>query len=125
MLGDVVGYAVINQNPETGIGVDIDSFKNKTVRVLEFSEHDGSILALSPKGDSIGMFDSKDILRSFRCTEFGEYIMPPDLDIVEKMNYVFKCMNRKGGYNSLLKQFVIAASIHKGKFDDSTIWQNQ
>ena len=40
-------------------------------------------------------------------------------------NYVAKAQQRKGGYNHLLRNMVIEASLMKSKFYDSFLWQKQ
>ncbi len=71
------------------------------------------------------MFEKSDISTYFRCQVVGDIVCPPDLNHIEQMIYSAKVMNRKGGYGPLLKRMVIAASLMKGKFDDSILFAGQ
>lgn len=123
---DIVGYALIKKDAKTGIStVPISQFTVGPVRVVEFSKHHEGIMCVNPNGDAIGTFDKFDIQTSFRCAADERYVYPPDLNEMEKMAYMMKCMERKGGYPPLLREMVIHASLAKGKFTDAFLWQKQ
>jgi hypothetical protein len=122
---DTVGYALIKKEATTGISpVPIAQFTSGPIRVIEFAR-DGGIMCINPNGDAIGTFDKIDIRTSFRCTTDQHYVYPPDLNEWEKMTYMMRCMERKGGYNKTLRDMVIHASLAKGKFLDTFLWQKQ
>ncbi len=124
---DVTGYAFIKKDAKTAKGVDpkkLPDFLGQTVRVMEFAD-DGGALVISPKGDCLAMFEKEDIKTKFKCTVQGEIICPPDIDPFEQIIYSAKAMSRKGGYGPIIKQMVIAASLHKGTFNDNFLWQKQ
>lgn len=122
---EVVGYAIIKPTAQTGVSaVDIDLFRGKTCRVLEFAK-DGGVLVIDRQATGIAMFDKCDVFKHFKCVEECNVVCPPDLEFHQRMFYISKCMNRKGGYNNLLKQMVIQISLHKGKFTDNFLWQKQ
>ena len=121
---DVVGYCLIKKDATTGAAKNIDKFIGHRVRVMEFAS-DGGVLVISSDASEMAMFDACDVLRKFECTDDGNFIMPPKLDIICQMAYRVKAMSRKGGYVPLLREMVIQASLHKGEFNDGFLWQNQ
>ena len=133
MLGDIVGYCIITKNSKSWISpAPIADYEGKPIRVLEFG-HDGCVMVLHNKGTAIATFNKEDILSKFECSTFRV----GDVDVIckksdkdgffdmEKQTYVQRCLHRKGGYNSLLSNMVIAASLHKGEFCDDFLWQMQ
>jgi uncharacterized protein YerC len=122
---DLQGYAYIKGNTTTGISpAPMSDFENHTVRVMEFG-HDDCVMVINAKANAIATFDKCDVGRSFRCGQQGDVITPPDLNMIEQMMYVGKAMSRKGGYNYMVGQMVIASSIHSGKFNDTVLWTKQ
>ncbi len=122
---DIVGYALIKKDAKTGVSaIPIEKFTTQAVRVMEFG-HDGCVMVVDPQATGIAIFDKEDVVKSFRCTVLGHFICPPDLNVVDQMIYTAKAGSRKGGYNELVAQLVIGASIHKGEFNDSLLWQKQ
>ena len=120
----VVGYCRIRKNPTTGVGPELNTFAGTTVRVMEFDNW-GGVLAVNPQGTAMAMFERDDIETSFKCTTVGDVLMPPNLNEFEQLLYHGKVLCRKGGYNSLLKQMVIEASLHRGQFNDQFLFQKQ
>ncbi len=122
---DIVGFARIKKDATTCRGAKHpEDFIGKDLRVMEFAQ-DGGVLVLNPQADAFAMFDKEDILTSFKCGVAGYIITPPDLYTLDQMVYATKCTSRKGGYSPLLANMVISASLHKGTFTDSFLWQNQ
>ena len=127
MFGDLVGYAVIKKDATTGVSpVPISNFTTPHgVRVLEFAT-DGGVLVVDAEGSGLCMFDKCDVITSFKCSVENDVIIPPDItDFMQKMLYVTKVNMRKGGYSNILKRMVIAASLHKGEFNDSFLWAKE
>lgn len=123
---DIEGFAFINPNATTIMGTEEEStFKGLIVRVIEFSEHDGSALCINSKGSSLAMIDKKDLLMSFRCEVFNGVICKPGLDTLEKLAYAGKVMSRKGGYDEVVRDLVIVSSLHKGGVCDSFLFAKQ
>lgn len=124
-MNDIVGYAIIKKDATTGTSpISLDNFLGKTVRVLEFAKH-GGVLVIDSQASGIATFDDCDVEYKFECSEMGIYLMPPGLDVMQQMAYQFKLMNRKGGYNNIIRQMVIGASLHKGKYNDNFLFQKQ
>jgi len=119
---EVSGYCFVNKTTTTGLSaIEIEKFEGQICRVFEFGED--CVLVIDREGQGIASFDMCDIGSSFKCSETGEVICSPDLNEMEKMLYSTKCMLRKGGYNYIIKNMVIQASLHYGKFNDNVLWQ--
>lgn len=122
---NIVGFVDIKRDATTCKGTETpDEFIGKTCPVMEF-DTEGGVLVLNPKGTALAMFDKQDIYRSFKCGYTGGVVTPHDLDMMEQMMYVAKAQSRKGGYNNLLSNMVIQASLMKGEFHDSILWAKQ
>ena len=122
---ELQGYALIDRDAKSGTTAgDINNFLNKQVRVMEFAK-DGGVLVLDNEASAIAMFDKEDVRASFKCSEHGEVVTPPDLDFTQKMLYTVNATSRKGGYSPMVRHLVIAASLHRGEFCDSLLWAKQ
>lgn len=126
MIGDIVGYCTIKKNSASIItaGDRKDYEYAFCLRVLEINEG-GDVLCLAPDGKSIASVNGEDVKNIFKCSTIGECILPPNLSDFEKFLYVEKLINRTGGYNSIIKSMVIAASLHSGKYTDDFLFQKQ
>ena len=121
----IVGFVNIKNNATTCKGaINPNEFIGKTCAVMEFG-HDDCVLVLDPKGNALAMFDKEDIDRQFKCKLVNGIVCPADLHILDQMLYIHKCQNRKGGYNNLVMNMVIQASLMKGEFTDSFLFQKQ
>lgn len=122
---DVSGYCEIKSRiHDISVVKNPYKFIRKICRVMEFAD-DGGALAIDDEATEMAMFEACDINRSFKCMLLGEYIMPPDLNFAQQIVYMNKCRTRKGGYDATVRQMVILASLHKGEFCDSFLWQKQ
>lgn len=120
------GYAIIKPNPTTGVSpISIDCFSGQTVRVIDFAVEDCGVWCVDNEGTGLASFDMEDVSRYFKCEEYSEVIVPPGLSFIEKAAYHIKVINRKGGFNPMIKQMVIMASLHSGEFNDSLLWARQ
>ena len=124
-MNNIVGFAHIKKDATTCKGArNPGEFLGEICAVMEFGV-DGCILALNPQGTAMAMFDKEDLSASFKCGYVNGVVTPPDLNMMEQMMYVAKAQTRKGGYNNILKQMVIAVSLHKNQFNDNFLWQMQ
>jgi len=121
---EVVGYCTLKKDAEGQSPLPMETFRGQDVRVLEFAE-DGGALVINREATGIGMFDKEHISRRFECGVVGDVLTPPGLNMVEQTLYIGKVMTRKGGYNVILKQMVIQASLMKGKFNDQFLFAKQ
>ena len=124
-MDQIVGFVHINKNATTCNGaLNPNEFIGQTCAVMEFGVGD-CVLVLNPQGTAVASFDKEDVQRSFKCGFFAEVITPPNLSPLEQITYVTKAQNRKGGYNNLLRNMVIAASLSRGEFSDGFLWEKQ
>ena len=124
-MNQIVGFAHINKNATTCKGAkNPNEFIGQTCAVMEFGVDD-CVLVLNPQSTALAMFDKEDVYRSFKCGFSNGIVTPPDLDMLNQMMYVTKAQMRKGGYNSLVCNMVIEASLMKGQFSDSFLWAMQ
>jgi hypothetical protein len=123
MLGDIVGYCQIKSGAKSGKPeTEYDFTKAIFLRVMEF-DSEGGVLVINPEATELAMFDVVDVKCSFKCEVYMGCILPPDLDIMQKMLYANKLMGRKGGYNLIIKNMVIMTSLHKGRYSDGFLFQ--
>lgn len=122
---DIKGFVFINSGATTCRGAqNPEEFIGQICRIMDINDT-GDVLVLNPQATAMAMFDAVDVGRNFLCTIHGKVICPPNLDILGQMGYVTQCQMRKGGYNELLANMVIAASLARGEFTDSFLWQKQ
>ena len=82
-------------------------------------------MLIDSKSTGLATFDACDVNRKFECKVIGDILTPPEMNTIEQMVYITKVQTRKGGYNNLLKQMVIQASLMKGKFTDNILFAMQ
>lgn len=124
-MNDIVGFVHINKNATTCKGAkNPNEFIGQTCAVMEF-DSEGGVLCLNPQGTALAMFDKEDVYRSMKCGYSNGIVTPPNLEMLDQMMYVAKAQQRKGGYNGLVRNMVIEASLMKGKFHDSFLWAMQ
>lgn len=124
-MNDIVGFVHINKNATTCKGAKTPSeFIGQTCAVMEFGVDD-CVLVLNPQSTALAMFDKEDVYRSFKCGYSNGIVTPPNLEMLAQMMYIAKAQQRKGGYNKLVRNMVIEASLMKGKFHDSFLWAMQ
>lgn len=120
----IAGYCTIKKDAKTGVGSKPQTFFGKDVRVMEFDRW-GGVLALNQEADALCMFDKEDVVRSFKCKEKCDVLMPANYNEFEATFYVGKVLSRKGGYNYICKNMVIAASLMKGEFTDDILFAKE
>lgn len=122
---EIKGFCEIKIDATTCKGAkNPNEFTGEVCRVMDFG-CDDSVLVLNPKGTALAMFDKEDVLRSFKCSYFNGVVLPPNLDLEEKLVFHYKLTTRKGGYNNLLANIVIANSLIKGEYDDRFLFAKQ
>lgn len=122
---EIVGYCTIRKNATTCTGTDHpEKYIGKDCRVMEFDQW-GGVLVLDSGATGLAMFDKEDVIRKFECREQGEFIFPPDLDMIGQMAHMHKLMYRKGGWNPVLKGMVIQYGLMKGKYNDDFLFQKE
>ncbi len=127
MVGDIKGYCQLKADAIGASINDMSEFRHKICRAMEINEDTKSVLVINPKATALGMFDMDQVVRYFRCDILSGVITPPDLNPMERFEYVARVMaysvNQKRDM-SLMRQFVIATSLAKGSFDDRPYFQS-
>lgn len=124
-MNDFVGFVSIKKTATSFKGaINPNEFIAQTCAVMEFG-FDDCVLVLNPMCTAAAMFDKEDVERKFKCGYSNGVVTPPGLDMIEQMFYVNKALTRKGGYNYLLRNMVIEASLMKGEFYDNFLWAKQ
>ena len=122
---EVCGYATIAKDAKTANGTkNPEKYFGQDCRVMEFTP-EGDVLVVAPDGKEMAMFDACDVKRKFECSVEGEYICPPNSNMLQRIDYIARIHLRKGGWAPILKQMLIQASLHKGNFNDTFLWQKQ
>jgi len=98
---------------------------NKIIKALEINEDTNSVLGLDDSGTQMGMFEMSDVKRYFHCQVTQGIIIPIGLNLVDSMIYMQKRIDRKGGYDAVVRALVIGCSLHKGAVDDKFLFQKQ
>ncbi len=94
--------------------------------IMDIAVDGDGLMVIEPKGRCVIDVRNMESIRSwFECEEYGGIIMPRNLNMVEKLVFWSKRTGRKGGYGAIVKQMVIMSSLHKGKFTDDFLFQNQ
>lgn len=123
-----IGFCTISPKAK-GRGIQdfqMTSFLGKICQIQDLND-DGDILALNETGTALGMFEKHEIINYFLCdcSSMQGVILPPNLEFFDKMQYYNKLTSRKGGYNNIIKQMVIIASLHKGQYTDAFLFQKE
>lgn len=123
-MNEIAGYCTIKKDATTGVAQNLHKFLGKDLRVMEFAS-DGGVLVLDRESTGLAMFDKEDVLRKFECRELGEFIFPPELNVIEQHVHMARLTGRKGGWSPILKQMVIARSLMNSKYNDDFLFQKE
>lgn len=119
---DLQGFAMVKDSANfQNVMGDKKGWLGNPIMALELNDRTNSALLLN--GVNMGMFDYGDLLSSFKCDKVGDVLVPIGLSEIDKMLYQGLVIGRNGGYNNIVRNMVIMASLHKGKFSDSLLWQ--
>jgi|688.fasta_scaffold134854_9 hypothetical protein len=122
---NICGFAYIKKDATTCRGGENPKdFIGNICAVLDFG-WDGCVLVLNPQSTALAMFDKEDVYQKFECGYVDGVITPPNLDMLVQAMYVMKARTRIGGYNHILRDMVIQASLIKGVFYDKFLWERQ
>lgn len=122
---NICGFAIIKKEATTCAGAKHpEQFLGNICAIID-KGCDDSVMVLNPEGSALAMFEKEDVHTSFACKVVNGVVCPPGLGFIDETIYQMKCINRKGGYGPIVKNMVIAASLHKGTFTDSLLWAKQ
>lgn len=121
-LMDIVGYCLPKRNAEGQSPVDLSEFRGLPCRCFEINHETKAILCINSKATGLASFDFDQIEKYFECQSFSGLLVPPAIDTLSAMQYVarvFSYPQNKKRDMSFISKMVIAASLSKGKFDDT------
>lgn len=137
MIGEVKGYCLLKSTEHCFIGYNEkfdpagyreieESLVGRPLRIVDVAVDNSGFLVLAPNGRAlVDVRSMDDVDRHFLCDEFADVLLPCGLSPQEKMMESMRRMNRKGGYNELLRKMVIAASLQKKEFNDDFLFAKQ
>jgi hypothetical protein len=120
VVGDIVGFCTLVKSPSNKFVDNVAKFSG-FLRVLERNP-EGDVLVLAKDGSELGMFKKTDLLSYFGCSFLNNVVCPPELGFLEATSFAVTRLQRKGGYNDLVRDMVIAYSLMKGSFDDDFLF---
>ena len=113
---ELQGYALVKKDANCSYGMGPASiWQGNIVRVVEFNDSSESVLVTSRDGNAMCMFDFKDLKTSFKCQDYFNVLIPVVKGEANKVFEAMKRQQRKGGYDQIVRQMVIQASIHSGE----------
>ena len=114
---NVIGYAEIKSDAKSGeSSYPIAKFAGKICKVINI--RDSSFLVMDQDSNMTAIFKAFDVLHHFKCSTFGQYILPVDCSERDRLKYISKYLTKKGGYNFITKKLIIRASLNHGQFYD-------
>ena len=122
---EIQGYCMLKStNTVTGYAGEIaDLLPPNYLRILDIAVDGSGFLVLNGKGSALAMVEKSDVNMYFLCNVYCGVICPPNMNLFEKMAFAQSRMERKGGYNNIVASVVIAASLTRGEFTDSFLFQ--
>lgn len=137
MIGDIKGFVSIKSLDNSLIGYDeqlnpkiYQEIKDAVLKalalpIIDIAVNNSGFLVVEPGGRAIVDVNMKDVNSWFECSAVGEILLPPNLNFIETINEFAKRMTRKGGYSNIVRNMVIASSLHYGKFNDDFLFIKQ
>lgn len=119
------GYCMLKStNTVKGyVGEISDLLQPNYLRILDIAVDGSVFLVLNSKGSALAMVEKSDVDMYFLCNVYCGVICPPNMNLFEKMAFAQSRIGRKGGYNNIVASLVILASLIKGEFTDSFLFQ--
>lgn len=122
---EIQGYCMLKStNTVKGYAGEIsDLLQPNYLRILDIAVDGSTFLVLNSKGSALAMVEKSDVDMYFLCNVYCGVICPPNMNLFEKMAFAQSRIGRKGGYNNIVASLVILASLIKGEFTDSFLFQ--
>lgn len=122
---EIQGYCMLKStNTVRGYaGQMSELLKPNYLRILDIAVDGSGFLVLNSTGSALAMVEKSDVDMYFLCNVYCGVVCPPNMNLFEKMAFAQSRMVRKGGYNNIVASVVIAASLTKGEFTDSFLFQ--
>lgn len=122
---EIQGYCMLKStNTVKGYAGEIeDLLPPNILTILDIAVDGSGFLVLNGKRSALAMVEKSDVNMYFLCNVYLDVICPPNMTLLEKMAFALSRRERKGGYNNIVASIVIAASLSKGEFTDSFLFQ--
>ena len=98
---------------------------NTPLVIMDVAVDKSGFLILNKQHTAMADVQMSDVDRYFLCEIVCGVVLPPNLTQEQKAAGVAKRISRKGGYNHIVKNMVIAASLTKGEFNDDFLFELQ
>lgn len=120
----IKGFCILKSTQTVrGYAGDIAELLNTPLVIFDVAVNGDGFLIMNKSMTAMADVRMPDVDRYFLCEIIGGVVIPPDLSIEQKMAEITKRRARKGGYNDIIKNMVIAGSLAKGKFDDRFLFE--
>lgn len=93
--------------------------------IMDVAVDNSGFLILNKQQTAMADVQMSDVDRYFLCEIFAGVVLPPNLSLEQKLVESGKRITRKGGYNKILANMVIAGSLAKGVFNDDFLFELQ
>ena len=122
---EIQGYCMLKStNTVIGYAGEIaDLLPPNILKILDIAVDGNGFLVLNGKGNALAMVEKSDVSLYFLCNVYCGVICPPNMNLFEKTEFAQSRIERKGGYNNIVASIVIAASLSRGEFTDSFLFQ--
>lgn len=131
----IKGYCILKSLDQVVIGLNpvihrdeieklkSELLKNKILTIQDVAVNNSGFLCIVRDPDCLVDVRSMDsVHRYFLCDSMGDILLPPGLPEKQKFIEITKRVTRDGGYNTVIKNMVIAASLSKGEFYDDFLF---
>lgn len=137
-LGTIKGYLMLKSLDNIFIGIneeyDYEHYQKVKsdilkfpIRIIDIGVEDSGYLCVPPDASClVDVRDKASVRNIFFCDEEGDILIPPGIDdMVKRMVEFTKRSMRQGGYDRIVRNMVIAASLQKGEFYDDFLFKNE
>lgn len=120
----IKGFCILKSTQTVrGYAGDVADLLNTPLVIFDVAVNGDGFLVFNKQMTALADVRMPDVDRHFLCEIVCGVVIPPNLPLEQKMAEVAKRQLRKGGYNNIIKNMVIAGSLAKGKFDDRFLFE--
>lgn len=121
---EIKGYCMLKSTKTvTGYVGDMkELLPPHALRIIDIAFDGNGFLVLNANSTALAMVEKEDVDYLFYCSVLNGVICPPDLNFAERLQFAISRQTRKGGYNKIVANVVIAASLSRGYFTDDFLF---
>ena len=121
---EIKGYCMLKStNTVTGYVGDMkELLPPHALRIIDIAVDGNGFLVLNANSTALAMVEKEDVDYLFYCSVLNGVICPPDLNFAERLQFAISRQTREGGYNNIVANVVIAASLARGYFTDDFLF---